>query len=114
MIAVVPCGVSMMDPNGRFVFVNEALAEGLGYHVSELLGRHWIESVFLDDREAVLEAIDEVTAMGRSQVQCRVVHRNGRKTAVELVFTTRKGANNTDSGLFCFCRTLDLAAPAAL
>ena len=105
-----PCGVSMMNSDSRFEFVNEALAEGLGYHVADLIGSPWIDVVFPEDRQAVLEAVDNVTFIGRFAIQCRLAHRDGKLTNVELLFTTRKGANNTDSGLFCFCKAIDVQA----
>lgn len=110
VVSAGPCGVSMMDSEGRFEFVNEALAQGLGYGAGDLVGKSWIDLVYVRDRLAVIEAVDSLHVTGKQRVQCRLTHRNGHECAVELLFSTRKGATNTDSGLFCFCKPLETPA----
>ncbi|MXV61624.1 PAS domain-containing protein [Natronorubrum sp. JWXQ-INN-674] len=34
-------GISLLDPDGKFMYVNEAYAEIVGYERTELVGQHW-------------------------------------------------------------------------
>ena len=47
-------GVTITDVEGRFVFVNRALCEVVGYASGELLGRPFEELLHPGDRERIL------------------------------------------------------------
>lgn len=44
-------GISLLDDDGRFIYVNEAYAEITGYDREELLGEHW-DILYPDDEKA--------------------------------------------------------------
>lgn len=43
-------GISLLDENGEFIYVNQAYAETYGYEPEELLGEHW-EMLYPDGQE---------------------------------------------------------------
>jgi PAS domain S-box-containing protein len=56
-------GISILDDEGAFVYVNEAYAELYGYDPGELVGEHW-ERLYRDEdtpyiREEILPQVDE-------------------------------------------------------
>jgi PAS domain S-box-containing protein len=103
-ISSVPCGVSILDLNGKFEFVNEAFAESLGFAASELLGRSWRELIHPDDRETSDRAYEAMLEAGRAALQCRILPRNGEALAVDLLLAKRRNRDNLNSGHFCFCK----------
>ena len=56
-------GISILDANGEFIFVNEAYADLYGYEREEMIGEHW-KLIYRDDdvgriREEVLPKVEE-------------------------------------------------------
>ncbi|AUX10273.1 signal transduction histidine kinase with PAS domain [Halalkaliarchaeum desulfuricum] len=73
-------GISILDANGVFIFVNEAYADLYGYEREEMIGEHW-ELIYRDDdveaiREQVLPEVE------------RTGHWNGITTGLRADGTT--------------------------
>ncbi|WP_435333329.1 response regulator [Haloarchaeobius sp. TZWWS8] len=56
-------GVSLLNEDGEFMFVNEAYARCFGYDTDELLGRHWSllyeDDVDIEHMQGIVESIPE-------------------------------------------------------
>jgi diguanylate cyclase (GGDEF)-like protein/PAS domain S-box-containing protein len=80
--------VCMVDRNGRFVYVNAAITEILGYTPQELIGRPIADFMHPDDRERTLHSAARVM-QGEEQrhFENRYVHRDGH--AVDLMWSAR-------------------------
>ena len=50
-------GISILDEDGRFTFVNEAYADLYGYDPGDLLGRHWAILYREGDVESIVEEV---------------------------------------------------------
>ena len=72
-------GVAIIDLTGAFTYVNDALAELLGYSVAEVCGRRFDEFLHPDDIENVtalfLKAIS--SSIESETIEFRVMHRDG-------------------------------------
>lgn len=80
--------VCMVDRDGRFVYVNVAITEILGYTPQELIGRHIADFMHPDDRERTLHSAARVM-QGEVQrhFENRYLHRDGH--AVDLMWSAR-------------------------
>ena len=80
--------VCMVDSEGRFVYVNAAITEILGYTPQELVGRQIADFMHPDDRERTLRSAARVM-QGEVQrhFENRYVHRDGH--AVDLMWSAR-------------------------
>jgi PAS domain S-box-containing protein len=88
-----PTGIALQGPDGRYVRVNHALCEMVGYSESELLATRWDAITHPDDREIDLDHSRRMRAgeIRGYQVEKRYLHRDGRAVwalvAVSLVRT---------------------------
>ncbi len=90
-----PAATAIVDLDGRFAQVNEALAMILGYSVNELVGRTFAEMTHPEDLAIDLELLGEVVAGKRSgyQMEKRYIHRAGHEVWAELsVAVVRDGS----------------------
>ena len=85
-----PVATAVVDLDGRFVQVNEALAMICGRSADELLGRTFAEITHPDDLAIDEELLAEVVAGRRNgyRLEKRYVHRAGHDVWVELTVST--------------------------
>jgi PAS domain S-box-containing protein len=72
-------GMALLSPEGRWLRVNQAVCELLGYTVDELLARTFQELTHPDDLEADLAYVRQTLAGERTtfQMEKRYIHRDG-------------------------------------
>ncbi len=94
-----PAATAIVDLDGRFAQVNEALAMILGYSADELVGRTFAEITHPDDLAVDLELLDEVLAGKRNgyQMEKRYIHRAGHDVWAELSVATVRDASGAIS-----------------
>ncbi len=72
-------GVHILGADRRYIEVNAAFAAMLGYSEAELIGRHYLDFTFEEDRARMI-ALDEATSRGdirSGQIERRYVRKNG-------------------------------------
>ena len=81
-------GFFVLDRGGRFIQVNEALHDLLGYRREELLGKRGLSVVPPESRPAVNALVNEVQQTGKEQKRNSSVveRRDGRKRLVDTSF----------------------------
>lgn len=74
-----PIGISLLDPEGRYLAINPARQDTLGYTESELLGRHYLEITHPDDIDYDVEVNERARELGNDsyQLEKRFLRRNG-------------------------------------
>jgi PAS domain S-box-containing protein len=99
--AVIGCtaGMARMDDRGRFVWVNPAYAEMLGYQVDEMVGMSGSPRVHPDDLERAKEAYERVQKSGIASVEVRAITKDDLMiyTHIDL---SRPVDPDDDSGFF--------------
>ena len=72
-------GVAIADLKGRFVYVNKALSEMLGYSVEELLGRQFKDFLHPNDRGKVMRLFLRIIVLRRQPraLEFRVIRKDG-------------------------------------
>ncbi|MGQ9837173.1 MAG: PAS domain S-box protein [Cyanobacteriota bacterium] len=81
-----PNGIALVDLQGRFIQVNDAFAQIVGYTPEELKGRQQLDILYPEDVTQLLEA-NEALLSGKtsvSQRQIRYTHRSGQ--VIHLLF----------------------------
>ncbi|WP_440763559.1 PAS domain S-box protein [Natronorubrum sp. DTA7] len=93
-------GISLLDPDGTFVYVNRAYAECFGYEPAELIGEHW-DLLYTDEDAATVreEVLPTVRAEGYWHDESTGVRADGSLIVVDHTLST------TDrNGLICTLR----------
>jgi PAS domain S-box-containing protein len=73
-------GVGIFDPQGRFTYVNDALANLLGYPARELAGRHFGDFLHKEDKARILESFRQFSELETEPptLEFRAVRKDGR------------------------------------
>ncbi|MFC3478222.1 PAS domain-containing protein [Halobacterium litoreum] len=82
-------GISLLDTDGEFVYVNEAYADIVGYERTELLGRHWDILYAEDETARVAEEMLPQARDGEWVGETDYRHKNGETVTVDhrLIYT---------------------------
>lgn len=96
-----PAATAIVEPDGRFAQVNEALVMILGYTADELVGRSFTEITHPDDLAIDQELLSEVLAGNRGgyQMEKRYLHRSGHDVWTELTVAPVRGPDGEISHL---------------
>jgi two-component system sensor histidine kinase/response regulator len=81
-----PIGIALVGPNGRFLEVNRALCEIVGYTEAELLERTFQEITHPDDLDADLARVSQVLSgeIRTYQMEKRYFHKDGHTIWIKL------------------------------
>lgn len=89
-------GISLLDEDGRFIYVNEAFADIIGYDREDLLGKHW-ELLYRDDEvERVYEEMLPEARKNEWKGQTVYVRKDG-----DLVNVNHRLAYTENGTLIC-------------
>lgn len=70
-------GISLLDKEGRYLQVNGAYANFLGYSPEELLGHPWKPTVHPEDYETAKAAFEVMRATGAGEFEARAIRKDG-------------------------------------
>jgi len=77
-------GIWILDHNLNTTFVNQRLADMLGYARDEMAGHNLMEYVLKEDRPILEAQIASRRAGARSRYECRLRHKNGRSLSTVI------------------------------
>lgn len=85
-----PIGISLIDPEGRYLAANLARQEMLGYGADELIGRSYLELTHPEDVDYDQEVNDQARESGRNayQLEKRFVRRDGQAAFARVTVRT--------------------------
>ncbi|HZN59544.1 MAG TPA: PAS domain S-box protein [Planctomycetota bacterium] len=87
LIELAPEMIHQLDPQGRFLTVNQTELRRLGYSHEELLGTKLEDLVPREDLEAVRKHLNTVLALGESRCEVRLRSSRGELIDVEILAT---------------------------
>ncbi|WP_407067147.1 PAS domain S-box protein [Haloterrigena salinisoli] len=95
-------GISLLDENGEFTYVNQVYADNYGYEREEMLGRHW-ETIYPDDETDQVheEILPEVHEAGHWRGQTTGLRADGTTFPEQHSLTETE-----DGGLVCVVRDI--------
>ena len=103
-----PQGMAITGPDGRFLRVNTALCQLIGYSEAELLAKNFQSVTHPDDvgqNQAVMQAL-LAGEVGNSQFEKRYIHRSGKIVIVLLSVSLVRDANGMP--LHCVVQAMDV------
>lgn len=99
-------GVSKIDPNGRYVYVNDAYAEKIGYTPKELVGQTWDITIVKDQLETMNEVYQQMLKDGQVVAETIGKHKNGSTFHKQVTMISDYNKNNEFVGHFCFMQDI--------
>lgn len=99
-------GISRLGPDGRYAFVNNAFARGLGYAADELLGLPLTRTIYPEDHAVLAALHEEMLENGQAEAEARGVRRDGSAFDAQLVMIASRDAAGAYTGQHCFLRDI--------
>ncbi len=99
-------GISRLDAQGRYIFVNQAYASMIGYQPEELLGMEWLVSVHAEDHEKLMAAYQQMLAHGKAEVEARAVREDGSVFDKQVVMVRAYDQQQQFVGHYCFMKDI--------
>ncbi|MFM8550852.1 MAG: ATP-binding protein, partial [Nitrospiraceae bacterium] len=99
-------GISELDAEGRYVYVNQIYAGLLGYGPKEMLGMSWEATVHPDDRPIVHAAFDRMVHEGRGECDVRALRKDGTVFFKQIMMVKSMAGLPARTGHHCFMRDI--------
>jgi len=99
-------GISRIDSEGRYIFVNSAFANTCGYQSEDLVGSHWTQTVLPEDLPKAQKAYEDLLVHGKSETELRGVRQDGSPFDKEVVMIAEYSRGNEMVGHHCFMRDI--------
>lgn len=99
-------GISQVDSNGTYCYMNDAYAKMVGYGEGDLLSEPW-QSIFLPEHKNQLEnAIEHVQTAGRAELDVRAVRKDMVVFNVHILLIRELTADGAFAGFYCFIKDI--------
>jgi PAS domain S-box-containing protein len=99
-------GISRLDQQGRYINVNKAYAQMVGYQPSEMIGKVWKPTVYPEDLDKMLVAYQQMLADGKVEVEARGVRKDGSIFYKQLVMISAYDEQKQFTGHHCFMKDI--------
>jgi PAS domain S-box-containing protein len=97
-------GISRLDRQGRFLSINKAFGDLLGYGPEELLGHDWREAIHPDDRIRASAAHARMTDSGKAEIEARGLRKDGSPLPIQLLLIRALDQEGAAVGHFGFMK----------
>lgn len=99
-------GIARLNPEGRYIALNRAYAEALGYEQTDMIGMTWQATVYPDDQPLVAAAYDQMQQEGKAEVEVRAVRQDQSLFYTEIVMVAAYDWYDQYIGYHCFTRDI--------
>lgn len=99
-------GISRLDVQGRYITVNKAYAEMMGYKPEEMLGMEWQLTVHPEDRENMVAAYQYMLINGKVEVEARGVRKDGSVFYKQALMVNAYNQQQRFLGHHCFTKDI--------
>ena len=99
-------GISRIDAHNRYIAVNEAYAEMLGYDPLMMVGMHCESTLHPEDREKIRNAYQKMIREGKAEVEARGLRKDGRIFYKQLVLVKADNPGDQFTGHYCFMKDI--------
>jgi PAS domain S-box-containing protein len=99
-------GISRLNPEGRYIFVNGTYAATSGYQPEEMLGIDWQKTVYPEDLGRMVAAYEQMLRDGRVEVEARGMRKNGSMFYKQVVMVSAYDEQNVFVGHHCFMKDI--------
>ena len=106
-------GISLLDTQGRYVTVNQAYANCLGYTPEEMIGMLWMPTVHPDDLDTVIAAYEKMLKTGKGEAEARGIRQDGSMFYKQVVMVSAYDEQKQLIGHYCFMKDISDRKQAA-
>ncbi|MEG4069514.1 PAS domain S-box protein [Microcoleus sp. Pol11C2] len=99
-------GISKIDTQGRYLYVNKAYSDVTGYQPEEMIGMSWEKTVYPDEWEKLVAAYWVMVQEGRVELETRAVRKDGSVFYKQLVMISTYDEQNQFLGHYCFMKDI--------
>ncbi len=95
-------GVSIINDQGQYAYINEAYAKTCGYTATELLDQEWHTTIADTDITTMQGAYDHMFETGKASVEPNAVKKNGERFNARITLIRKDDENGNFVGNYCF------------
>ncbi|MEA5519892.1 PAS domain S-box protein [Limnoraphis robusta] len=99
-------GISKLDDQGRYLFVNKNYANIAGYEPEEMIGMPWPKTVHPDELEKLIVAYQQMLKEGRVEVETTGIRQDGSIFYKQLVMISSYNEQQQFVGHYCFMKDI--------
>ncbi|GAB4143009.1 MAG: hypothetical protein Fur0046_19850 [Cyanobacteria bacterium J069] len=99
-------GIARLDVQGRYLSVNRAYADIVGYTPAEMVGMPWQQTVHPDDLETAMAAYQEMFQQGKIEKEIRGVRKDGSTFYKQVFMIPIYGQEQQHTGHYCFVKDI--------
>lgn len=99
-------GISRLDINGHYIYINQLYAEPMGYRPEELVGSNWLITVHPADQKQAVEAYEEMIINGKGEFEARAVCKDNSEFYKHVLMVKRFDEKGNFIGHHCFMRNI--------
>ncbi|WP_333333388.1 PAS domain S-box protein [Microcoleus sp. BROC3] len=99
-------GISKLDVQGRYLYVNKAYADMTGYQPEEMMGMFWEKTVAPDELEKLVAAYWLMVQEGRVEVETKGVRKDGSVFYKQVVMISTYDEQHLFLGHYCFMKDI--------
>jgi diguanylate cyclase (GGDEF)-like protein/PAS domain S-box-containing protein len=99
-------GISRLDIFGRYITVNQAYGNIVGYQPEEMVGMNWQQTVHPEDIDMMRAAYQKMLAEGRVEVEARGIRKDGSICYKQLVMLAAYDSQERPIGHHCFMKDI--------
>lgn len=100
-------GISKLDTQGRYLYVNKAYADITGHQPEEMIGMGWQQTVHPHDLEQVQDAYQQMLRDGKVEVEAQGMRKDGTCFYKQLVMITAYDEQQQFVGHYCFLKDIN-------
>lgn len=99
-------GISRLDEQGRYLFVNEAYASMVGYTPAEMVGMNWDKTVHPEDLAAVVADYQHMLRTGKVKLETRGIRKDTSVFYKQLYMISAYDDQQQFIGHYCFMKDI--------
>jgi PAS domain S-box-containing protein len=99
-------GISKLDVQGRYLYVNKAYSDITGYQPEEMIGMSWEKTVDPDELEKLVAAYGRMVQEGRVEVEMKGVRKEGSIFYKQVVMISTYDEQHQFLGHYCFMKDI--------
>ena len=99
-------GIARLDIQGKYIALNRAYAEALGYEQSEIIGMAWQDTVYAEDIAIAQSSHQQMLVQGKAEAEVRAIRKDGSTFYKEIMMVAAYDWYDQLIGHHCFTRDI--------
>jgi PAS domain S-box-containing protein len=99
-------GIAQLDNEGRYIYVNQAYAQMLGYQPEKMIGMEWQNTVYPEDVEKVTSFYQQMLSQGKAEIEARAQRQDGSMFDKQVVMVKACDQSQKVIGNYCFVKDI--------